>query len=63
MAGQVAERLDELPDRGRPLAVVCGTGYRSTVAASVLQRQGFDRVLHVAGGMTAWHKAGLPTVR
>jgi hydroxyacylglutathione hydrolase len=63
MAGQVAERLDELPDRGRPLAVVCGTGYRSTVAASVLQRHGFDRVLNVAGGMTAWHKAGLPTVR
>ena len=64
MGGTLPARLDEVPrDGGRPLAVICGSGYRSTVAASVLERGGFDNLLHVTGGMGAWDRAGLPTVR
>jgi hydroxyacylglutathione hydrolase len=44
-----------------PLALVCGSGYRSTVAASVLERAGFRGLHNVTGGMTAWTAAGLPT--
>ena len=60
-AGELAARLRELPDAGT-LVVVCGTGYRSTVAASVLERAGRTGVINLTGGMAAWHAAGLPVV-
>ena len=43
-----------------PIALICGSGYRSSVAASVLQRAGWDDLINVIGGMTAWHTAKLP---
>ncbi len=58
MAGFVGQRLDDLPSG--PLAVICGSGYRSTVAASVLERADFGSVANVTGGMTAWLRAGYP---
>jgi hydroxyacylglutathione hydrolase len=61
--GVVEDRLDDIPRNGRPLAVICGSGYRSTVAASVLKRAGFGDVRNVPGGMRAWRSAGLPVVR
>lgn len=62
MAGKLAESTEGVSADGRPVAVICGSGYRSTVAASVLARAGWDRLINVTGGMTAWEKAGLPTV-
>lgn len=59
-AGELQERLQELPRDGREMAVICGSGYRSTVAASVLARAGFDNVINVPGGMGAWQEAGFP---
>lgn len=56
---QLEHRLGEIP-RGRPLIVHCAAGYRSSVAASVLKREGFDDVSEIAGGMAAWQAAGLP---
>lgn len=58
---RLVERLDEVPT-GEPLLVVCGSGYRSSVAASVLQANGWDQVTNLLGGMTAWKAAELPTV-
>jgi hydroxyacylglutathione hydrolase len=58
MGGFIADRTAELP-RDRPIALVCGSGYRSTVASSVLERAGFDDVVNITGGMTAWRQAGL----
>jgi len=46
-------RLGELP-RGSPLAVICGSGYRSSIAGSLLQNAGFNRVQNVMGGMGAY---------
>lgn len=46
-------------DRAQAWNVMCESGYRSSMAASLLQREGF-RVANVLGGMTAWRKAGLP---
>ncbi|MBA3584289.1 MAG: rhodanese-like domain-containing protein, partial [Gemmatimonadetes bacterium] len=60
MGGFLQDRLDEVPWNGSGVAVVCGSGYRSTVAASVLERAGFRNVLNIAGGMTAWRRVGLP---
>lgn len=54
-----ASRLD--PDR--PVAVICASGYRSTIATSILEQLGFAEVYNVAGGTSAWRAAGLPTER
>lgn len=60
VAGYVQDRTGELP-LAAPLAVVCNTGFQSTVVGSVLERAGAGQVWNVAGGMTAWRQAGLPT--
>jgi hydroxyacylglutathione hydrolase len=57
---RLGERLSELPS-DRPLIVYCAGGYRSSIAASLLQRQGFTEVSEIAGGITAWEAANLPT--
>lgn len=57
--GQLEERYREL-DRDLPIAIICGTGYRASIASSFLKRQGFDQVANVVGGMSAWKAAGLP---
>ena len=63
MGGEIAEHALSLPRDGVTLALVCGSGYRSTVAASVLERTGFSNLLNVTGGMAAWQHAGLPVRR
>lgn len=60
--GDLPRRLDELPRTDRPLAVVCGSGYRSSVSASLLDARTDLDVINVLGGMSAWHAAGFPTV-
>jgi rhodanese-related sulfurtransferase len=48
-------------DPARPLAVICASGQRSAVAASLLQRLGAREVLHVVGGgVGTWARAGWP---
>jgi hydroxyacylglutathione hydrolase len=42
------------------LAVICGSGYRSSIAASLLQAQGFSRVQNVMGGMGTYLETGVP---
>jgi hydroxyacylglutathione hydrolase len=39
----------------QPIAIICATGHRSTIAASLLQAAGFKRVYNVMGGMAAWN--------
>ncbi|HEX2342162.1 MAG TPA: rhodanese-like domain-containing protein [Vicinamibacterales bacterium] len=62
MGGTLKDRVQELRGRG-PMAIACGSGYRSTVAASVLERAGFTDLINLTGGMTAWTRSGLPVVR
>lgn len=59
---ELPERLDDVPDR-KPVAVTCSSGYRSSVAASLLASHGRTDVLSVTGGMTAWKNANLPTTQ
>ena len=58
--GHLMERLSELP-RDRAIAAVCSGGKRSGMAASLLQREGFDQVIHVGhGGVGTWQRLGHP---
>ncbi len=57
----LTERLGELP-KDRALLVHCAGGYRSSIAASLLQRQAFQ-VTELAGGIAAWETAQLPLRR
>jgi hydroxyacylglutathione hydrolase len=60
---QLPERIAELP-AGRTIAAVCSGGKRSALAASLLQREGFDSVLHVGhGGVGTWEREGNPLER
>lgn len=58
--GDITDYLEELRSHQGAVAVACGGGYRSTVAASVLQRGGVKNVINLSGGMSAWNNAGLP---
>jgi hydroxyacylglutathione hydrolase len=49
---ELPERLAEVP--AGPLAVMCGSGYRSSVATSLLERAGRRDVVNVRGGWSAW---------
>jgi glyoxylase-like metal-dependent hydrolase (beta-lactamase superfamily II)/rhodanese-related sulfurtransferase len=49
---ELCDRLDEVP-RDRPVATICKAGKRSGLAASILQREGFEDVMHVSRGSAA----------
>jgi hydroxyacylglutathione hydrolase len=52
-------RITEVP-RDRPVATLCGSGYRSSVSASLLLKESYTDVTNVLGGMSAWKAAGFP---
>ena len=49
--------------RKTPMLVHCAGGYRSSIAASLLQREGFTNVTELAGGLAAWEAFGNPLVK
>jgi hydroxyacylglutathione hydrolase len=55
----LTDHIDQLP-RNRPLLIHCAGGYRSSIAASLLQKLGFNHVSEIAGGIAAWEAAKLP---
>ena len=55
----LVENLGKIP-KDRSLLVYCAGGYRSSIAASLLQSNGFDRVSEIAGGIAGWEIANLP---
>ena len=60
--GQLAEKFRDL-DPDKPVAVYCASGYRSSLAASLLQAGGFKQVKNVPGSYAAWTAAGFPVVK
>jgi glyoxylase-like metal-dependent hydrolase (beta-lactamase superfamily II)/rhodanese-related sulfurtransferase len=56
---RLKEHLSALP-QNRSLLVYCAGGYRSSIAASLLQQSGFASVSEIAGGLAAWESAKLP---
>jgi rhodanese-related sulfurtransferase len=49
-------------EKPKPVAVYCKGAYRSAIAASLLQRAGFEQVMNVTGGFDAWSACHLPFV-
>ncbi len=54
-AADLREKLGELP-RDRPLLLHCQSGYRSMIALSYLEQQGFRGAMDLRGGFGAWSK-------
>lgn len=62
--GLLEGRLKELEEyKDKPVIVCCRTGQRSAKAGAVLQRQGFNSIYKLNGGMLAWADASLPVSR
>lgn len=57
--GEIAERLDELPE-DTAIFVHCRLGGRSARAVDYLRSVGRGQALNVIGGIEAWEEAGLP---
>jgi rhodanese-related sulfurtransferase len=54
-------RIPDEIDIDAPIAVICGSGQRAAVAASLLQRHGVRNVIHVVdGGVPLWQRQGWP---
>ncbi|MGH9372888.1 MAG: MBL fold metallo-hydrolase, partial [Vicinamibacterales bacterium] len=51
--GELASRTAGVP-RGGVVATMCEGGYRSSLAASLLERDGVGNLVNVVGGMNAW---------
>jgi rhodanese-related sulfurtransferase len=48
-------------DPAKPTAVICASGQRASVGASLLQRHGAQQVIHVVdGGLPLWRRRGWP---
>ncbi|MFT4989538.1 MAG: hydroxyacylglutathione hydrolase [Acidimicrobiales bacterium] len=58
---QLSERIGEL-DTERPTLVYCAGGFRSMIASSKLEREGFTDVTDLLGGYGAWIGANQPVV-
>jgi hydroxyacylglutathione hydrolase len=60
--GDLAARTEDLA-RDTPIALHCQGSTRASIAASVLQANGFTNVANLTGGYRAWTAAGLPVER
>jgi hydroxyacylglutathione hydrolase len=56
---ELRKRIGEL-DRSKPTAVYCGSGYRASIATSIMKPKGFGKLWNVPGSWEAWKKARLP---
>lgn len=50
----------QVADKSTELILYCGGGYRSALAADVLQQMGYTNVYSMAGGWKAWKDSGAP---
>jgi len=58
-AGHIERDLALIPE-DRHILVYCDAGFKGSLAASVLLRNGYEQVTNMLGGMAAWKNAGLP---
>ncbi|HVO24663.1 MAG TPA: molybdopterin-synthase adenylyltransferase MoeB [Candidatus Margulisiibacteriota bacterium] len=50
----------EVPDKSKPIIAYCGGGTRSLLAAKLLKEMGYQKVISMTGGYSAWKGAGYP---
>jgi hydroxyacylglutathione hydrolase len=56
---ELRDRLNAL-DRNEPVITYCDSGYRASLASSILKAEGFHDVRNIPGSWQAWQSAGLP---
>ncbi|MBM7716848.1 rhodanese-related sulfurtransferase [Bacillus thermophilus] len=59
--GQLPKRLNEIPEE-EPIVVYCASGFRSAIAASILQAQGIKDVVNLSGGYNKWKQGAEASV-
>ncbi len=60
--GEISGRFHEL-DRNLKIVVLCHHGMRSAAVVSFLEKQGFDEVFNLTGGIDAWSLEVDPSIR
>jgi hydroxyacylglutathione hydrolase len=60
--GHLEKNVSRL-SKQKPVVVICKTGNRSSLGASILLRKGFDKVYNCLGGIDAWNKSGFPLTK
>jgi rhodanese-related sulfurtransferase len=62
--GVIERDIEKLvPDKGTPMYLYCGGGFRSALSADALQQMGYTAVHSIAGGWRAWQETGAPIER
>ncbi len=59
--GEISDRLSEL-DPNKETVVICRSGGRSAQVAQYLERQGFEKVFNLSGGILAWSRVIDPRI-
>lgn len=52
--------VGQIPNKDKEIILYCGGGYRSALAADMLQKMGYRNVFSMAGGWKAWRDAEAP---
>jgi hydroxyacylglutathione hydrolase len=60
--GELEKNLDKIP-KELPTIIYCDSSRRSSIAASILKKHGYNNVYNVLGSMTAWENAGYEVVK
>lgn len=58
---QLPKKIDKIP-QNNPIYIFCGSGLRSTIAASLLKREGFDDINVILGGIEGWSSTTCPII-
>lgn len=58
---RLMQHVDALP-RDRKVVIHCASGYRSSIAASLLEQRGLTAIADLEGGIAAWEAAGMTPV-
>lgn len=53
---ELSKHITEIPRDGQ-IALICASGYRSSIAKSLLEREGVTNLMNVLGGMKAWNSS------
>lgn len=61
-AGEILRYENEVP-RDRPVVVYCDAGFKGSLTASILARDGYRDVTNLLGGLNGWEQAGFKTIR
>jgi len=58
---ELRERLNEVP-KDKPVMTICRSGKRSVLAATILRKEGWEKVANIKGGLLQWQAEGLPSI-